>query len=160
MFRIFIEVGGFQLVRNPIFFISYEEFYESFENTEILTKNFFSEHNTWEPAETVGTCKFLLEEFERNLAKQKEIKAQQLLLQNAKAAAAARNVASKTLLKSEASKAGPSSAAQTTCVINISIPLLLEQKFCLKEIILTKKKPPDYTFFCSFHDSCTFHRSM
>ncbi|XP_043272119.1 uncharacterized protein Chro isoform X2 [Venturia canescens] len=84
--------------------------------SEYLLKweGFSYEHNTWEPAETVGTCKFLLEEFERNLAKQKEIKAQQQAQQNAKAAVAARNIVSKTLLKTETSKAGPSSAAQTT----------------------------------------------
>lgn len=81
--------------------------------------NFFSsEFNTWEPAETVGTCKSLLEEFEKNLAKQKEIKAAQLSAQNARAAVAAatasRSAAAKTVLKSEASKPGPSTAAQTT----------------------------------------------
>ncbi|XP_076685073.1 chromodomain-containing protein chromator isoform X2 [Andrena cerasifolii] len=67
------------------------------------------EHNTWEPAEHVATCKHLLEEFERNLAKQKELKAAQ---QQANAKAAGRgHPAAKTVIKAEA-KPGPSTAAQ------------------------------------------------
>lgn len=71
--------------------------------------NHYSEHNTWEPAEHVATCKHLLEEFERNLAKQKELKAAQ---QQANAKAAGRGQpAAKTVIKAEA-KPGPSTAAQ------------------------------------------------
>ncbi|XP_017792268.1 PREDICTED: flocculation protein FLO11 isoform X2 [Habropoda laboriosa] len=67
------------------------------------------EHNTWEPAEHVATCKHLLEEFERNLAKQKELKAAQ---QQGNAKAAGRgHPAHKTVIKTEA-KPGPSTAAQ------------------------------------------------
>ncbi|CAK9797792.1 Chromodomain Y-like protein 2 [Anthophora quadrimaculata] len=67
------------------------------------------EHNTWEPAEHVATCKHLLEEFERNLAKQKELKAAQ---QQGNAKAGGRgHPAHKTVIKTEA-KPGPSTAAQ------------------------------------------------
>lgn len=41
------------------------------------------EQNTWEPAENMNTCKHLLEEFERNLAKQKEKKAAQAAAEQA-----------------------------------------------------------------------------
>ncbi|XP_031840575.1 chromodomain-containing protein chromator isoform X3 [Nomia melanderi] len=68
------------------------------------------EHNTWEPAEHVATCKHLLEEFERNLAKQKELKAAQQQA-NAKAAARGGGHPQKTVIKAEA-KPGPSTAAQ------------------------------------------------
>ncbi|XP_006570083.1 uncharacterized protein LOC409093 isoform X6 [Apis mellifera] len=68
------------------------------------------EHNRWEPAENVATCKHLLEEFERNLAKQKELKAAQQQA-NAKAAGRGGNPAQKTIIKSDA-KPGPSTAAQ------------------------------------------------
>ncbi|XP_076248534.1 chromodomain-containing protein chromator isoform X5 [Calliopsis andreniformis] len=68
------------------------------------------EHNTWEPAEHVATCKHLLEEFERNLAKQKELKAAQQQA-NAKAAGRGAHPAQKTIIKTEA-KPGPSTAAQ------------------------------------------------
>ncbi|XP_015438269.1 PREDICTED: chromobox protein homolog 2 isoform X3 [Dufourea novaeangliae] len=68
------------------------------------------EHNTWEPAEHVATCKHLLEEFERNLAKQKELKAAQQQA-NAKAAGRGGHLAQKTVIKAEA-KPGPSTAAQ------------------------------------------------
>ena len=72
---------------------------------------FRSEFNTWEPIESVSTCKFLLEEFERNLAKQKELKAAQAAQQAAKAAI--KNTSTpKTLIKAEPVKPGPSSAAQ------------------------------------------------
>lgn len=36
---------------------------------------FFSEQNTWEPVENMETCKHLLEAFEKQLARQKELKA-------------------------------------------------------------------------------------
>ncbi|XP_053970786.1 uncharacterized protein LOC128895175 isoform X2 [Hylaeus anthracinus] len=68
------------------------------------------EHNTWEPAEHVATCKHLLEEFERNLAKQKELKAAQQQA-NAKVAGRGSHLAQKTVIKAEA-KPGPSTAAQ------------------------------------------------
>ncbi|XP_043248089.1 proteoglycan 4 [Colletes gigas] len=68
------------------------------------------EHNTWEPAEHVATCKHLLEEFERNLAKQKELKAAQQQA-NAKAAGRGSHLAQKTVIKADA-KPGPSTAAQ------------------------------------------------
>ncbi|XP_076546341.1 chromodomain-containing protein chromator isoform X2 [Osmia lignaria lignaria] len=66
------------------------------------------EHNTWEPAEHVATCKHLLEEFERNLAKQKELKAAQQQA-NSKAAGRGSHLAHKTVIKAEA-KPGPSTA--------------------------------------------------
>lgn len=66
------------------------------------------EFNTWEPIESVSTCKYLLEEFERNLAKQKELKAQNA----AKAALRAGASPQKTLIKAENVKPGPSSASQ------------------------------------------------
>ncbi|XP_051155161.1 mucin-4 isoform X2 [Leptopilina boulardi] len=66
------------------------------------------EYNTWEPIESVSTCKYLLEEFERNLAKQKELKAQQA----AKNALRAGGTQQKTLIKAENVKPGPSSASQ------------------------------------------------
>lgn len=36
---------------------------------------YFSEQNTWEPVENMETCKHLLEAFEKQLARQKELKA-------------------------------------------------------------------------------------
>lgn len=66
------------------------------------------EYNTWEPVDSVSTCKYLLEEFERNLAKQKELKAQQA----AKNALRAGGTVQKTLVKTENVKPGPSSASQ------------------------------------------------
>lgn len=74
----------------------------------------YSEFNTWEPIESVSTCKFLLEEFERNLAKQKELKAAQAVQQAQKLNRSAAATASpqKTLIKAENVKPGPSSAAQ------------------------------------------------
>ncbi|XP_026673136.1 flocculation protein FLO11 isoform X2 [Ceratina calcarata] len=66
------------------------------------------DQNTWEPAEHVATCKNLLDEFERNLAKQKELKAAQ---QQANAKAMGRGQIQKTIIKTEA-KPGPSTAAQ------------------------------------------------
>ncbi|KAG7189657.1 hypothetical protein KM043_017334 [Ampulex compressa] len=76
--------------------------------SEYLLKweGYVHEHNTWEPAENVATCKHILEEFERNLAKQKELKAAQ---QQANAKAAGRGAgAQKTVIKAEVSKPGPS----------------------------------------------------
>ncbi|XP_046837262.1 uncharacterized protein LOC124432378 isoform X1 [Vespa crabro] len=68
------------------------------------------ESNTWEPAESVATCKYLLEEFERNLAKQKELKAAQ---QQASTKLSGKVAAQKAIIKSaDASKPGPSNVAQ------------------------------------------------
>ncbi|KAK9306855.1 hypothetical protein QLX08_002726 [Tetragonisca angustula] len=80
--------------------------------SEYLLKweGFGHEHNRWEPAEHVATCKHLLEEFERNLAKKKELKAAQQQA-NAKAAGRGGHPAQKTIIKTEA-KPGPSTAAQ------------------------------------------------
>ncbi|XP_015116762.1 titin homolog [Diachasma alloeum] len=91
---------------------------------EFLLKweGYTTEHNSWESAEVVNTCKYLLEEFERNLAKQKELKelkAQQQLQmqqqhqQGTVTKVVARPVIQKTLIKPEISKPGPSTAAQT-----------------------------------------------
>ncbi|XP_043685315.1 flocculation protein FLO11 isoform X1 [Vespula pensylvanica] len=68
------------------------------------------ESNTWEPAESVATCKYLLEEFERNLAKQKELKAAQ---QQASTKLSGKVAAQKAVIKSaDASKPGPSNVVQ------------------------------------------------
>ncbi|XP_011308951.1 uncharacterized protein Chro [Fopius arisanus] len=91
---------------------------------EFLLKweGYSTEHNSWESAEVVNTCKYLLEEFERNLAKQKELKElkaqQQLQLQQQQqhqgvTKVVSRPVIQKTLIKQEVSKPGPSTAAQT-----------------------------------------------
>ncbi|XP_014475320.1 PREDICTED: serine-rich adhesin for platelets isoform X1 [Dinoponera quadriceps] len=69
------------------------------------------EDNTWEPAENVAVCKNLLEEFERNLAKQKELKAAQQQA-NTKVVARTSLSAQKPVIKVEASKPGPSTASQ------------------------------------------------
>ncbi|KAK2585222.1 hypothetical protein KPH14_009926 [Odynerus spinipes] len=69
------------------------------------------ESNTWEPAESVAACKYLLEEFERNLAKQKELKAAQQQAGN-KLAGKVTVPAQKAVVKSDASKPGPSNVAQ------------------------------------------------
>ncbi|KAK0160399.1 hypothetical protein PV328_007811 [Microctonus aethiopoides] len=75
-----------------------------------------SEFNTWESAEVVTPCKFLLEEFDRNLAKQKEmkeLKAQQSAQQQqGTKIIASRPSMQKTIVKTEPSKPGPSTAAQ------------------------------------------------
>lgn len=43
----------------------------------IIVKNIYilSDQNTWEPVENMETCKHLLEAFEKQLARQKELKA-------------------------------------------------------------------------------------
>lgn len=69
--------------------------------------NFSSESNSWEPAESVSQCKTLLEEFEKNLAKQKEMKAQQQKLTTTKPL-----VSPRTVVKAETVKPGPSTAMQ------------------------------------------------
>lgn len=71
----------------------------------------YSENNTWEPAETVALCKNMLEEFERNLAKQKELKAAQQQA-NTKIIRRPSLPAQKQVIKVDASKPGPSSASQ------------------------------------------------
>lgn len=76
-----------------------------------ITTILYSEDNTWEPAENVAVCKNLLEEFERNLAKQKELKAAQQQA-STKVVARASLPAQKAIIKVEASKPGPSTASQ------------------------------------------------
>ncbi|XP_060833249.1 uncharacterized protein LOC132916869 isoform X1 [Bombus pascuorum] len=80
--------------------------------SEYLLKweGFGHEHNRWEPAEHVATCKHLLEEFERNLAKKKELKAAQQQA-TVKAAGRGAHPAQKAIIKAEA-KPGPSTAGQ------------------------------------------------
>ncbi|XP_046744328.1 mucin-22 isoform X3 [Diprion similis] len=74
-----------------------------------------SEQTTWEPAENMEACKHLLDEFERSLAKQKELKAAQQQAAALKSAAARPSLpAQKPTPKPEAGKPGPSSAAQAT----------------------------------------------
>lgn len=79
------------------------------------TKKLYSENNTWEPAESVATCKNMLEEFERNLAKQKELKASQQQA-NTKVVGRPSMTVQKPVIKVEPSKPGPSTAAQAVCV--------------------------------------------
>ncbi|XP_014605441.1 PREDICTED: uncharacterized protein LOC106787531 [Polistes canadensis] len=68
------------------------------------------ESNSWEPLESVATCKYILEEFERNLAKQKEMKAAQ---QQASNKLSGKVAAQKAVIKSaDASKPGPSNVVQ------------------------------------------------
>lgn len=74
-------------------------------------KIFSSENNTWESAEAVATCKNMLEAFERNLAKQKELKASQQQA-NTKIVGRATVTPQKSVIKVEPSKPGPSTAAQ------------------------------------------------
>lgn len=71
---------------------------------------FYSENNTWESAENVASCKNILEEFERSLAKQKELKSQQQA--NMRIVGRASLPAQKSVIKAEASKPGPSTASQ------------------------------------------------
>lgn len=61
--------------------------------------------------EAVATCKNMLEEFERNLAKQKELKAAQQQA-NTKVVGRASLSAQKTPIKAEVNKPGPSTAIQ------------------------------------------------
>lgn len=77
----------------------------------VLKYSKFSENNTWESAEAVATCKNMLEEFERNLAKQKELKAAQQQA-NTRVVGRASLPVQKSVIKAEASKPGPSTAAQ------------------------------------------------
>ncbi|EFN79319.1 Chromodomain Y-like protein [Harpegnathos saltator] len=77
----------------------------------IKWEGYANEDNTWEPAENVAVCKNLLEEFERNLAKQKEMKAAQQQT-GTKVVARTSLPAQKTVIKVEASKPGPSTASQ------------------------------------------------
>lgn len=76
--------------------------------------NRFREQNTWEPADNMDACKHLLEEFERNLAKQKELKAAQQQATAMKTVARPSLPAQKSMAKQEVVKPGPSSAAQAT----------------------------------------------
>lgn len=79
----------------------------------LLDVNVFSEYNTWEPAEVVGQCKELLDEFEKNLAKQKEMKAAGQVQNTVKTSTPTRVYMQKTVVKADNSvKPGPSSAAQ------------------------------------------------
>lgn len=71
----------------------------------------YRENNTWESAEAAATCKNMLEEFERNLAKQKELKAAQQQ-SNTRVVGRASLPAQKSVIKVEASKPGPSTATQ------------------------------------------------
>lgn len=62
----------------------------------------------------MDACKHLLDEFERNLAKQKELKAAQQQAAALKSAARPTPPVQKQVVKPEAGKPGPSSAAQAT----------------------------------------------
>lgn len=86
-------------------------YFPSFKDANLIYIKFYSESNTWEPAETVATCKQLLEEFERNLAKQKELKAAQQQT-NTKIVGRTSLPAPKSNIKPETSKPGPSTASQ------------------------------------------------
>ncbi|XP_011692344.1 PREDICTED: mucin-5AC isoform X2 [Wasmannia auropunctata] len=77
----------------------------------IKWEGYSHENNTWESVEAVATCKNMLDEFERNLAKQKEFKAAQQQA-NTKVVGRASLPAQKSVIKAEASKPGPSTAAQ------------------------------------------------
>lgn len=74
-----------------------------------MRRFFYSDSNTWETAETVSACKDMVDEFERSLAKQKELKAQQA---NAKIVQARPSVSVPKVIKIETSKPGPSTAPQ------------------------------------------------
>ncbi|XP_072751402.1 uncharacterized protein Chro [Anoplolepis gracilipes] len=76
----------------------------------IKWEGYAHENNTWESAEAVATCKNMLEEFERNLAKQKELKAAQQQT-NVKVIGRASLPAQKPVMKVEV-KPGPSTATQ------------------------------------------------
>ncbi|XP_012523319.1 uncharacterized protein LOC105829192 isoform X2 [Monomorium pharaonis] len=78
----------------------------------IKWEGYSQENNTWEFAEAVTTtCKDMLEEFERNLAKQKELKAAQQQ-SNTRIIGRASLPVQKSVIKVEASKPGPSTATQ------------------------------------------------
>lgn len=77
----------------------------------IKWEGYSHENNTWESAEAVATCKNMLEEFERNLAKQKELKAAQQQT-NTKVVGRASLPAQKSVIKTEVNKPGPSTATQ------------------------------------------------
>ncbi|XP_029168681.1 flocculation protein FLO11 [Nylanderia fulva] len=77
----------------------------------IKWEGYSHENNTWESAEAVATCKNMLEEFERNLAKQKELKAAQQQT-NTKIVGRVSLSAQKPVMKTEVSKPGPSTASQ------------------------------------------------
>ncbi|XP_018405210.1 PREDICTED: platelet binding protein GspB isoform X2 [Cyphomyrmex costatus] len=76
----------------------------------IKWEGYSHENNTWESAEAVATCKSLLDEFERNLAKQKELKAQQQA--NTKIVGRVSLQTQKSVMKAETSQPGPSTAVQ------------------------------------------------
>lgn len=110
------------------------------------------EFNTWEPIESVSTCKYLLEEFERNLAKQKEQKAAQAAQQSAKAALLRTGSPQKTLIKAESVKPGPSSASQAGRPMRSSKTKAMDQvkQWCgsMKDEeaeLLGKRKQPSYS---------------
>ncbi|EZA62581.1 uncharacterized protein LOC105276812 [Ooceraea biroi] len=77
----------------------------------IKWEGYAHENNTWESLEAVSTCKNMLEEFERNLAKQKELKAAQQQA-NTKIVGRASLPAQKPPIKAEVNKPGPSTAVQ------------------------------------------------
>ncbi|KAL0128185.1 hypothetical protein PUN28_003442 [Cardiocondyla obscurior] len=77
----------------------------------IKWEGYSTESNTWESAEAVATCKSALEEFQRNLAKQKELKAAQQQA-NTRVVGRASLPVQKSIIKTEVSKPGPSTAAQ------------------------------------------------
>lgn len=73
----------------------------------------YSEDNTWESAGNLAVCRNLLEEFERNLAKQKELKAAaQQQTAGTKVVTRTSLPAQKAIIKVETSKPGPSTASQ------------------------------------------------
>ncbi|XP_012214552.2 uncharacterized protein Chro isoform X2 [Linepithema humile] len=78
----------------------------------IKWEGYSHENNTWESAEAAAACQNMINEFERNLAKQKELRAAQQQA-NAKVAKGRPSLpAQKPAVKPEASKPGPSTAVQ------------------------------------------------
>ncbi|XP_015184080.1 PREDICTED: uncharacterized protein LOC107070411 isoform X2 [Polistes dominula] len=74
-------------------------------------EGYIHDSNSWEALENVPNCKHLLDEFERNLAKQKEMKAAQQ--QQASNKLSGKVAAQKAVIKSaDASKPGPSNVVQ------------------------------------------------